>query len=117
MLEIPFAVIVLLSLGSGLVASRVLATRSGRPLKALAIREAVLLAGWGFCCLMPKAAFLGGPLSWGSALLIWAIGGGFLVAFGGFAYLVGSFLIGLFCKVPEDKDVTGQDTPPQATGL
>ena len=45
MLEIPFAVLVLLSLGSGLVASRVLATRSGRPLKALAIREAVLLAG------------------------------------------------------------------------
>jgi hypothetical protein len=115
MLEIPFAVLVLFSLGSGLVASRVLATRSGRPLKALAIREAVLLAGWGLCCLLPQAAFFGGPITPGNALWIWAIGSGFLVAFAGFAYLVGLFFIGLFSKVPEDDDVMGQDSPPQAT--
>jgi hypothetical protein len=105
MLEIPFALLVLLSLCSGLAASRVLATRSGRPLKALAIREAVLLAGWGLCCLLPQATFLAGPVSWGNVLLIWAIGGAFLVALGGFAYLTGSFLIGLFSKVPEDEAV------------
>jgi hypothetical protein len=115
MLEIPFALLVLLSLWSGLAASRLLATRSGRPLKALAIREAVLMASWGLCCLLPQAAFFGGPITWGNALWIWAIGGGFLVALGAFAYLVGSFLIGLFSKVPEDEDVTGQDSPPQAT--
>jgi hypothetical protein len=116
MLEMAFGLLVLLSLWSGLAASRVLATRSGRPLKALAIREAVLLVGWGLCCLLPQATFLGGPISWGNALWIWAIGGAFLVAFGGFAYLVGSFIIGLFSKVPEDDAVMGQDSPPQATG-
>src|SRR5262249_6464607 len=99
MLEIPFAALPLFSLGSGLAASRVLATRSGHPLKALAIREAVLLVGWAHCCLLSQAAFLGGPITWASAPLIWAIGGGFLLAFGGFAYLVGRFLIGLFSKV------------------
>jgi hypothetical protein len=105
MLEMPFALLVLLSLWSGLAASRVLATRSGRPLKALAVREAVLLAGWLLCCLLPQATFLGGPVTWGNAIWIWAIGGGFLVAFGGFAYLVGSFLLGQFSKVPEDDAV------------
>ena len=116
MLEMPFGLLVLLSLWSGLAASRILATRSGRPLKALAIYEAVLLAGWGLCCLWPQATFLGGPVTWGNALGIWAIAGAFLVAFGGFAYLVGSFLIGLFSKVPEDDAVMGQDCPPPATG-
>ena len=105
MLEMPFGLLVLLSLWSGLASSRGLASISGRLLKALAIREAVLLAGWGLCCLWPQATFLGGPVSWGSVLWIWAIGGAFLVAFGGFAYLVGSFLIGLFSKVPEDDAV------------
>jgi hypothetical protein len=110
MLEMPLALLVLLSLWSGLAASRVLATRSGRPLKALAIREAVLLAGWGLCCLLPQATFLSGPVSWGNAIWIWAIGGAFLVAFGGFAHLTGSFLIGLFSKIPEDDAVMGQES-------
>ena len=116
MLESRSHYLSLLSLWSGLAASRMLATRSGRPLKALAIREAVLLAGWGLCCLWPQATFLAGPVSWRNALWIWAIGGAFLVAFGGFAYLVGSFLIGLFSKIPHDDAVTGQDSPPPATG-
>src|SRR3954454_19711407 len=108
MLEVPFALLVLLSLASGLATSRTLATTpgraaSGRSLKALAIREAVLLGGWGLCCLWPQATFLAGPVSWGNALWIWAIGGAFLVAFGGFAYLVSSFLIGLFSMVPQEE--------------
>ena len=30
-------------------------------------------------------------------------------AFGGFAYLIGSFFIGLFSKVPQDDAAMGQD--------
>ena len=35
---------------------------------------------------------------------LFAIGGAFLVAFGCFAYLFGSFLIGLFSKVPQEDE-------------
>jgi hypothetical protein len=108
MLEVPFALLALLSLASGLAASRTLATTpgrsaSGRSLKALAIREAALLGAWGFCCPLPQTAFLGGRISWGHVPWVFAIGGAFLVAFGGFAYLVGSFFIGLFSKVPQEE--------------
>jgi hypothetical protein len=51
----------------------------------------------------------GGPISWGNVPALFAIGGAFLVAFGGFAYLIGSFVIGLFCKIPQDDEAIGQD--------
>jgi hypothetical protein len=118
MLEIAFGLLAPFSVSSGLAASRALARTSGRSapghsLKVLAIREAALLAGWGICCLLPHAIFLGGPISWGNAPVLWAIGGAFLIALGGFAYLIGSFLIGLFSKVPEDDAAMGRDNPPQ----
>jgi hypothetical protein len=108
MLEIAFGLLALFSLSSGLAASSLFATTSGRSasgrsLKTLAIREAVLLAAWGICCLLPQATFVGGPIFWRNVPWLFAIGSAFLVAFGGFAYLVGSFLIGLFSKVPQDE--------------
>jgi hypothetical protein len=120
MLDVMIGVLALFSLLSGMAASCVLATApgrsaSGRSLKSLATREAVLLAAWGICCLLPHTTFLGGPISWGNAPVLFAIGGAFLVAFGGFAYLIGSFFIGLFSKVPQDDAAMGQDSPPKAT--
>jgi hypothetical protein len=56
-----------------------------------------------------------GLISWGNVPWLFAIGGAFLVAFGGFAYLIGSFFIGLFSKVPQDGAAVGPDSPPQAT--
>ena len=46
MLELPLGVLALFSLSSGLAASLVLATASGRSLKILAVGESVLLAAW-----------------------------------------------------------------------
>jgi hypothetical protein len=109
MLDLAFGVLALLSLLSGLAAPSVLATASGRSLKILASNEAVLLAAWGICCLLPHTTFLGGPVSWGMVPGLFAIGGVFLVAFGGFAYLIGSFLIGLFSKIPQDDAAMGQE--------
>jgi hypothetical protein len=114
MLDLAFGVLALLSLLSGLAAPSVLASASGRSasgrsLKTLALSEAVLLAAWGICCLLPHTTFLGGPVSWGIVPTLFAIGGVFLVAFGGFAYLIGSFLIGLFSKIPQDDAATGQE--------
>jgi hypothetical protein len=105
MLEIGFEVLLLLSVGSGVVASRVLATRSGRPLKALAICEAVLLAGWGLCCLLPQTRYFGGRVTWGYAFGIWAIGGAVLVALGVIACVGGLIRIGIDSKGPEDDEL------------
>ena len=100
----------LFSLLSGLAASCVLATASGRSLKILVISEAVLLAAWGICCLLPLTTFVGGgPVDWGVVPGLFAIGDACLVALGGFAYLIGSFIIGLFSKTPEDDAAMGQD--------
>ena len=102
MLELALGLLTLFSLSSGLAASRVIAKASGRSLKILANSEAVLLAAWGVCCLLLLTIFGGGPVTWGVVPVLFAIGGAFLVAVGGFAYLIGSFLIGLFSKIPQD---------------
>jgi len=108
-LELALGVFALFSLLSGLAASCVLATASGRSLKILVISEAVLLAAWGICCLLPLTTCGGGPVKWGVVPGLFAIGDACLVALGGFAYLIGSFLIGLFSKIPEDDAAMGQD--------
>jgi hypothetical protein len=102
MLELALGVLALFSLSSGLAASRVLARASGSPLITLAKSEAVLLVAWGICCFLPVPIFGGGPVAWGVVLVLFAIGSAFLVALGGFAYLIGSFFIGLFSKIPQD---------------
>ena len=102
MLELALGVLALFSLSSGLAASRVPAKAPGRSLKVLANSEGVLLAAWGICCLLPFTIFGGGPVAWGVVPVLFDRGGGFLVALGGFAYLIGSFLIGLFSKIPQD---------------
>src|SRR5262249_6306480 len=99
---VPVGVLFLFMLGGGPAAPPQLPTRMGPPRGGPVHPRPGLPAGRGVCCLWPQAIFLDGLVSWGNALWIWAIGGAFLVAFGGFAYLVGSFLIGLFSKVPED---------------
>jgi hypothetical protein len=109
MLELVLGVLALFSLSSGLAASCVLATASGRSLKILAVSEAVLLTAWGICCLLPLTTFGGGHVAWGVVPGLFAIGGACLVGLGGFAYLIGSFIIGLFSKLPQDDAAMGQD--------
>jgi hypothetical protein len=102
MLELALGVLALFSLSSGLAASRVLAKASGRSLKILANSEAVLLAVSGICCLLLLITIGGRPVPWRVVPGVFAGGGVSLVALGGFAYLIGSFIVGLFSKVPED---------------
>jgi hypothetical protein len=104
----PFVLLPLFSLLSGLAASRLVATSTGRSLKVLALSEAVLLTAWGVCCLLPLEKMYGGHVAWGFVPQLFAAGGAILVSLGGFAYLVGSFIIGLFSKLPQEDEALGQ---------
>jgi hypothetical protein len=104
----PLIVLALLSLLSGLAASRLVATATGRSLKVLAVSEAVLVTAWGVCCLLPLEKIYGGHVAWGFVPQLFAAGGAILVGLGGFAYLVGSFIIGLFSKLPQEDEALGQ---------